>query len=165
MQDKPIEFIDTPEQQEAFRAAMADLKNVPGPIMGALQRAQDIYGYLPFEIQNRIAEYFNVPLADIYGVVTFYSQFALTPKGKYKVGVCMGTACYVKNAGPILDKLKLLLKLDAGETDADKMFTLEATRCIGCCGLAPVITVNEDVYGKLALDDVDGIVKKYKDLG
>ncbi|MCL2375732.1 MAG: NAD(P)H-dependent oxidoreductase subunit E [Firmicutes bacterium] len=158
-------FVETPEQKQAFEKVLESLKKTPGPLMGALQEAQGIYGYLPIEIQNRIAEYFNIPLADVYGVVTFYSQFNLTPKGKYKVGVCMGTACYVLSAGPILEKLKNMLGLEAGGTDAEKLFTLEATRCIGCCGLAPVITVNEDVYGKLKIDDLDGIINKYREIG
>ena len=157
-----IQFQDTPEQAAALSAELEKLRDVPGPIMAALQKAQDIYGYLPFEVQNNIADFFNVPLQDLYGVVTFYSQFHLKPRGQHKIGVCLGTACYVKGAGDLVDRLKRTLKLEPGETSADAKFTLEVTRCVGCCGLAPVITVNEDVYGKLVPDDVDRILKKYK---
>ena len=155
-------FQDTPEKAAALKAELEKLRDVPGPLMAALQKAQEIYGYLPFEVQNTVAEFFSVPLQDLYGVSTFYSLFQLAPQGKYKVGVCLGTACYVKGAGALVDKLKSSLKLEPGETSADGRFTLEVTRCVGCCGLAPVINVNEDVYGKLTADDVDGILAKYK---
>jgi NADH:ubiquinone oxidoreductase subunit E len=150
------------EKAAALDAELGKLKDTPGPLMIALQKAQEIYGYLPFEVQNRIAEFFNVPLEDLYGVTTFYSQFRLAPVGKYKIGVCMGTACYVRGAGEILDKIKAAVNLEPGHTDAQQLYTLEATRCIGCCGLAPVITVNEEVYGKVNKDDIDGILAKYK---
>lgn len=157
-----IEFNDTPKQAKMLSEALNELKDVQGPLMMALQKAQEIYGYLPFEVQNRIAEFFDVPLQDIYGVSTFYSQFNLKPQGKYKIGVCMGTACYVKGSGEILEKIKSVLNLVPGETTADQVYTLEATRCIGCCGLAPVITVNEDVYGKVMTVEIDEILAKYK---
>ena len=131
--------------------------------MIALQKAQDIYGYLPFEVQNRIAEAFDVPLEEIYGISTFYSQFKLEKKGKYEIGVCLGTACYVKGSGDVLNKLKEKLGVEAGSTTADNKFSLVATRCIGCCGLAPVMTVNEDVYGKVTVDELDKILAKYND--
>ena len=156
-----IKFQDTPEQAAALKAELEKLRDVPGPLMAALQKAQDIYGYLPFEVQSAVAEFFDVPLQDLYGVSTFYSQFHLKPRGKYKIGVCLGTACYVKGSGELVDKLKRVLKLEPGETSPDARFTLEVTRCVGCCGLAPVITVNDDVYGKLVPDDIDGILKKY----
>jgi len=155
-------FVDTPDKAKALRAELKKLKDVPGPFMTALQKAQEIYGYLPFEVQNTVADYFNVPLQDLYGVSTFYSQFNLKPCGKHKICVCMGTACYVKGAGDLVDKLKLALKISPGETTADGRYTLETTRCVGCCGLAPVITTDEDVHGKLKPDDVDAIVRKYQ---
>lgn len=154
-------FDDTPEQAAELKKALDELKDVPGPLMKALQKAQEIYGWLPKEVQNTIAEAFDVPLEEIYGIATFYSQFNLNPSGKNKVGICLGTACYVKGSGEILKAFEDRLKITAGNTTADRNFTLEATRCIGCCGLAPVLTVNGEVYGKVSVDDVDKILSKY----
>ena len=156
-------FIGTPEQNAAFDAVLDELRNVPGPLMKALQKAQEIYGYLPIEVQLKIADYFDVPLEEIYGIATFYAQFNLNPKGKYTVGVCLGTACYVKGSGDVIDKFKERLGVEAGQTSSDGKFTLDATRCIGCCGLAPVLTVNGEVYGNVTVDDVDKILAKYND--
>lgn len=155
------QFTETPEQKKAFDEALKELKTVPGPLMKALQKAQEIYGYLPQEIQIRIAETFDVPLSEIYGIATFYSQFNLYPRGEYKIGICLGTACYVKGSGDILERFKTKLGIEPGQTTPDRKFTLEATRCIGCCGLAPVLTVNDEVYGKVTPDDVDKILAKY----
>ncbi|AEV67961.1 NADH-quinone oxidoreductase subunit NuoE [Acetivibrio clariflavus] len=138
-------------------------KDTKGALIQVLHEAQEVYGYLPIEVQKKISEGLNVPLSEIYGVVTFYTQFSLNPKGKYKISVCMGTACYVKGAGQILDKFKEILGLEVGECSEDGLFSLEPCRCLGACGLAPVITINEDVYGKLVPDDVEGIIKKYKE--
>lgn len=133
-----------------------------GPLMPVLHEAQHIFGAIPFEVQKVISEKLNVPLAEIYGVVTFYSQFTLEPKGQYLIGVCLGTACYVRGAQQIVDKIAELTGVTVGMTSEDGKFSLEATRCIGACGLAPVLTVNEDVYGRLVLDDIPGIVQKYQ---
>lgn len=157
------EFTSTLEQDKALQDVFDSLKDVQGPLMMALQRAQGIYGYLPMEVQSKIADNFNVPLEEIYGIATFYSQFNPNPKGKYRVGICLGTACYVKGSGEILDKFKERLHIEPGQTSEDKRFTLDATRCIGCCGLAPVITVNDEVFGKVAVDDIDKILAKYND--
>lgn len=138
-------------------------KDTRGALIPVLHEAQEVYGYLPIEIQKKISEGLNIPLSEIYGVVTFYTQFSLNPKGKYKISVCMGTACYVKGSGQILDKFKEKLGLEVGECSDDGMFSLDACRCIGACGLAPVITVNDDVYGRLVPDDIEGILKKYKE--
>ena len=132
-------------------------------LMGVMQKAQDIYGYLPIEVQKIIADGMGVPLEKVYGVATFYAQFALSPKGKYNISVCLGTACYVKGAGDIFDKLSERLGIGADECTADGKYSLTACRCIGACGLAPVLTVNEDVYGRLTADDVDDILAKYAD--
>ena len=156
-----VPFKGTKKQEEELRAALADIKKMNGALMPALQTAQGIYGYLPIEVQKIVSEELNVPLEEIFGVATFYSQFKLNPIGKYSVSVCLGTACYVKGAGNIIDRLKRELNLEEGGTSADGMFSLAATRCIGCCGLAPVLTVNEDVYGKLVADDIPGILSKY----
>ena len=131
--------------------------------MPILHTAQEIYGYLPLEVQNYIAEELGIPLNDVYGVATFYSQFTLKPKGQYKIGLCMGTACYVKGAQKVLDKLQEVLNIEVGDTTADGKFTLEATRCLGACGLAPVMMINDQVYGRLTPDDIADIIAKYKD--
>lgn len=137
-------------------------KDMQGPLMPILHEAQHIFGAIPMEVQKVISEKLNVPMAEIYGVVTFYSQFTLEPKGDYLIGVCLGTACYVKGAQQIIDKISELTGVSVGATSADGKFSLEATRCIGACGLAPVLTVNEDVYGRLVVDDVPGIISKYQ---
>ena len=129
--------------------------------MAVMQEAQGIYGYLPIEVQNKIAEGMEVPLEKVYGVATFYAQFSLSPKGQNHVAVCLGTACYVKGSGLIYDKFQELLGIGGDECTADRRFSLTASRCIGACGLAPVLTVNEDVYGRLTADDVKGIIEKY----
>ena len=157
-----IPFSGTPEQEEKLKEAIARHKEDPGAVMPVLQEAQGIYGYLPIEVQKMVAEGLGVPLEEVYGVSTFYSQFALSPKGKYNISVCLGTACYVKGSGDSLNKLSELLGIDAEECTPDGEFSLTACRCIGACGLAPVITVNDDVYGRLTVDDVPYIINKYK---
>ena len=136
-------------------------KDVPGCLMRILQDTQDAYGYLPLELQQFIAEELDIPLTEVYGVATFYSQFTLKPKGKYRVSVCLGTACYVRGSQEILDKVVEILGTEVGETSADGKFSIDATRCVGACGLAPVMLVNEDVYGRLTPGDVAGILEKY----
>lgn len=158
-----IPFSGTPEQEAALKEAIARHADDPGAVMPVLQEAQDIYGYLPYEVQKMVAEGLGVPLEEVYGVATFYSQFALSPKGKYNISVCLGTACYVKGSGDILDRLSDILGIGAEECTPDGKFSLTACRCIGACGLAPVIMVNEDVYGRLTVEDVQGIIDKYND--
>jgi len=137
-------------------------KDVKGCLIPILQEAQNIFGYLPIEVQKNISDALNVSAAEIYGVVTFYSQFTLVPKGKYTIAVCMGTACYVKGSQNIVDRLKRELNLEVGETSADGLYTLEATRCIGACGLSPALTVNGEVYGRLKDEDIPVILRKYQ---
>lgn len=157
-----IPFDGTQEQEKQLRAKLAELKQQGGAaLMNALQFAQNLYGYLPYEVQLIIAEELDVTLSEVYGVVTFYSQFTMYPKGKYQIGICLGTACYVKGSGEIYDKLRNLLGIESGQCTPDRMFSLDATRCIGCCGLAPVMTVNGEVYGKITAKDVEGILAKY----
>ncbi|HKL93966.1 MAG TPA: NAD(P)H-dependent oxidoreductase subunit E [Clostridia bacterium] len=156
-----VPFTGTAKQESELRAAMQSLKNVEGSLMPALQAAQGIYGYLPIEVQKIVAAELKVPLEEIFGVATFYSQFTLNPRGKYTVSVCLGTACYVKGSNNVLDKIKESLKLESGECSSDRKFSLLETRCIGCCGLAPVFTVNDDVYGKVNVKDIPGILAKY----
>jgi NADP-reducing hydrogenase subunit HndA len=150
------------ERKEMLQGIIAKYKDTKGALIPVLHEAQQIYGYLPMDVQKTVSEGLNVPLTEIYGVVTFYTQFSLKPKGKFKVNVCMGTACYVKGSGAILDKFKEKLGVNVGETTEDGKFTIEACRCIGACGLAPVIMINDDVYGRLVPDDIEAIVEKYK---
>ena len=160
-QNNTVPFAGTKEQEAALLKVIADNRDDKGALMPILQKAQGIYGYLPIEVQTMISNELNVPLEKIYGIVTFYSQFSLNPKGKYNVSVCLGTACYVKGAGDLFDRLKILLGVEDGGCTADGKFSLESCRCIGACGLAPVLTVNEDVYGKLTVDDIEGVIAKY----
>jgi len=154
---------DNKEKFEQLKAIIEEHKNDNGPLMPIMHKAQEIFGYLPLEVQNMIAEELDIPLSDVYGVATFYSQFTLQPKGKYHIGLCLGTACYVKGAQAILEKVKSELNVEVGKTTADGKFTLDATRCLGACGLAPVLMINDDVYGRLVPDDVPAILKKYQD--
>ena len=158
-----IPFNGTAEQKAELLKVIADAKNDKGALMPVLQKAQDIYGYLPIEVQTIISDEMNIPMEKVYGVVTFYSQFSLNPKGKYKISVCLGTACYVKGAGDIYDKLQEKLGIAGGECTPDGKFSLEACRCIGACGLAPVLTVNDEVFGRITADDVDDILAKFAD--
>ncbi|MCI8351470.1 MAG: NAD(P)H-dependent oxidoreductase subunit E [Oscillospiraceae bacterium] len=156
-----VPFTGTKEQETELAAVITEHKGQQGALIPVMQKAQEIYGYLPIEVQEQIALGLGVPLEKVYGVATFYAQFALNPKGQYKISVCLGTACYVKGSGDIFNKLRELLGIDSGECTPDGRFSLEACRCIGACGLAPVLTVNDDVYGRLTVDDVEGIVAKY----
>ncbi len=149
------------EKLEKLQAIIAESKDKQGSLIHVLHEAQLIYGYLPIEVQKVIAEGMNIPLAEVYGVVTFYAQFSLKPKGEYKISICLGTACYVKGADKVLDKFKEELNIEVGDCTADGKFSLDACRCIGACGLAPVLTVNSDVYGRLVPEDVPGILAKY----
>ncbi len=158
-----VPFKGTAEQEAELLKVIADKKDDKGALMPVLQKAQEIYGYLPIEVQTIISNEMNIPLEKVYGVVTFYSQFSLYPKGKYQISVCLGTACYVKGSGDIYDKLQEKLGIAGGECTPDGKFSLEACRCIGACGLAPVLTVNDEVYGRLTVDDVDNIIAKYAD--
>lgn len=157
-----VPFRGTKEQEEQLLEVIAQLKDQKGALMPILQKAQDIYGYLPIEVQRTISDETKIPLEKIYGVVTFYSQFSLTPKGKYQISVCLGTACYVKGSGDIYNKLMEKLGIVGGECTPDGKFSLDACRCIGACGLAPVMTINGEVYGRLKVDDIDEILAKYE---
>lgn len=157
-----VSFSGTPEQKEKLLQIIAEKKDEPGALMPILQAAQEIYGYLPIEVQTIIAEEMDVPLEKVYGVSTFYSQFTLNPKGKYQISVCLGTACYVKGSGLILEELQNQLGIQNGECTPDQKFSLDACRCVGACGLAPVMLVNDDVYGRLTPDQVKGILAKYE---
>jgi len=157
-----VPFNDTAEQKAQLDAIIEKYKGEPGALMPVLQQAQDVYGYLPAEVQKRIALGLDVPVSEVFGVATFYSQFLLNPKGQHPISVCLGTACYVKGAGLLMDKLEQLLGISNGSISEDLKFSLDATRCIGACGLAPVLTIGEDVYGRLEPNQLEGILKKYQ---
>ncbi len=159
-----LPFTGTQEQEQELLKVIETHRGDPGAVMPVLQEAQEIYGYLPLEVQKIVAEELGVSLKEVYGVATFYSQFTLTPKGKYNISVCLGTACYVKGAQALVDRITKILNIEPEECTEDGKFSLTACRCIGACGLAPVLTVNDDVYGRLNADDVDGILNKYQEM-
>ena len=162
MAKKTVPFQGTKEQEEKLLEMIRTQKNEKGALMPVMQQAQDIYGYLPIEVQKIISDEMQIPMEKIYGVATFYSQFALQPKGKYQISVCLGTACYVKGSGEIYEKLQETLKIKGGECTLDGKFSLEACRCVGACGLAPVMMINDEVYGRLTSDEVQQILEKYE---
>lgn len=155
-------FNGTPEQEAKLKAIIQEKKHIEGCLMQIMQDAQEIYGYLPLEVQQMIAEGLGISIEEVYGVSTFYAQFALSPKGKYNISVCLGTACYVKGSGQVYDKLQQVLGIAGGECTPDGKFSLEACRCVGACGLAPVMMINDDVHGRLTPDSVEGILAKYE---
>ncbi len=150
------------EKLQQLREVIEQHKQEKGALMPVLQAAQNIFGYVPQEVQETIAEGLGVPLSEVYGVATFYAQFTLEPNGENVIGVCLGTACYVKGAQRVLDKLAELLSVPVGKTTDDEKFTLKATRCLGACGLAPVMMINDEVYGRLVPEDLPGILQKYQ---
>ncbi len=157
-----IPYKGTPEQESQLDELIAKYKGTKGPLIPILEQAQDIFGYLPEKVLKIISEELEISLAKIYGVVTFYSFFSLYPKGKYNISVCLGTACYVKGSGDIYDKLQSTLGIKGGQCTADGKFSLEACRCVGACGLAPVMTVNGEVYGRLTTGMLDDILAKFE---
>lgn len=160
-QKATVPFAGTKEQEGELLKVIAELKDTKGALMPIMQKAQDIYGYLPIEVQKIISDNTGIPLEKIYGVATFYAQFALQPKGRFRVSVCLGTACYVKGSGKIYEKLQEVLNLKEGECTPDGKFSLESCRCVGACGLAPVMMINDDVHGRLVPDDVEKILEQY----
>lgn len=154
----------TDERARELQEIIKKYKNTKGALIPVLHEAQELFGYLPMSVQKQISEGLEVPLTEIYGVVTFYTQFSLQPKGKFKISICMGTACYVKGASHILDKLQEKLGIHVGDCTEDGRFSLDACRCIGACGLAPVMMINDDVYGRLVPDEIEGILEKYASL-
>ncbi|MGN1104270.1 MAG: NADH-quinone oxidoreductase subunit NuoE [Candidatus Coproplasma sp.] len=154
-------FSGTDEQEKLLRECIAKHKSERGCLMPVLHEAQNIYGYLPAEVQSIIAEELNIPLSEVYGVATFYAQFSLQPKGKHQVSVCLGTACYVKGSDKILAAVEKELRISCGECTPDGKFSIDSCRCVGACGLAPVMIVDDDVYGKLTPEQVPAILEKY----
>jgi len=153
-------FKGTKEQEAKLFEVIDKYKDQRGCLMPILQEAQGIYGYLPIEVQQMIATRVNVPLSEVYGISTFYGQFSLSPKGDNVISVCTGTACYVKGAKPVLEEIEKVLGIKTGETTPDGKFSIQDTRCLGCCGLAPVMLINDSVYGRLVPADIKGIIEK-----
>lgn len=149
------------ENLDVVKAIVAEHKEVPGCLMQILQDTQTKYGYLPIELQSTIADELDIPLTEVFGVATFYSQFTLKPKGKYKIGVCLGTACYVRGSQGVMDKVTNILGIGVGDTTEDGKFSVDATRCVGACGLAPVMMINEEVFGRLTINEVPDILEKF----
>ena len=156
-----VEFRGTKEQEEQLLAIIEKYRGLQGAMMPILQQTQDVYGYLPVEPMRIIADKTGKPIEEIFGIASFYSQFSLNPKGEVAIAVCLGTACYVKGSGDLFKKIEEVLGLEGGGTSSDGKYSLEATRCIGACGLAPVLTVNGTVYGRLVPNDVDKILAEY----
>lgn len=160
---KGIELKAKENDFKQLKEYIDSVKDSEGILMQTLQKAQGIFGYLPIEVQKFISEETGIQLAEVYGVVTFYTQFSTVPKGKHKIGVCLGTACYVKGSQPIMDRLAKELNVKIGGTTEDNLFTLEATRCLGCCGLAPVMMIDDEVYGKVEPKNIPEIISKYRE--
>jgi len=154
-----IELAD--HKVEDLKKACAELNNEGGQLINALHKAQQIFGYLPAEVQEVVSNEMNVSLAKVYGVVSFYSFFTMTPRGEHPVSICLGTACYVRGAEHVLEEFKRILNLNVGETSEDGKFSINCLRCVGACGLAPVVSIGEKVYGRVAPDEVAGILKEY----
>lgn len=157
-----LDPVDVQENFDKLQQVIDEYKGKSGAVIPIMQKAQDIFGYLPYKVQNYIAEELKVPLQNIYGIATFYGQFTLEPLGKHSIGLCMGTACYVRGAQLVLDEIQSQLGITMGETTEDGKFTLVATRCLGCCGLAPVMMIDDDVYGRLKPDMITEILEKYQ---
>ena len=155
-------FTCTAEQEADLKRVISELKDTAGALMPILQHAQEIFGYLPIEVQTMISDETGIPLEKIYGVATFYSQFSLQPKGQYRISVCLGTACYVKGAAAVLNAVEQKLGIVPGAITPDGKFSLDSCRCVGACGLAPVMMINNDVYGRLTPDQVGPILDMYK---
>ena len=157
-----VPFSGTLAQELQLKEVIAARKEQPGCLMPVLQQAQEIYGYLPIEVQAIVAEGLGISLSEVYGVATFYSQFRLNPKGIYRISICLGTACYVKGAAKVLEAVERKLGIQVGECTPDGLFSLESCRCVGACGLAPVMMINDEVYGRLTPDEIPGILATYK---
>lgn len=149
------------KSSEEMKELLKNYSQEKSNLIQILNEVQEKYGYIPKQSQIEISNYLNIPMAEIYGVITFYSRFTLKPKGKYNISVCLGTACFVKGSQALLDRLKERLQIQEGETTPDGKFSIDATRCVGACGLAPVFTVNNEVYGKATVKKLDEVLDEY----
>ena len=157
------ETIFNTDQYDQLTEFISNLESKETALIEVLHKAQHIFGFIPKEVQLFIGEKLGIPASKVFGVVSFYSYFTTEPKGKYVINVCMGTACFVRKADTLLRELEKILCIKPGETTENKMYSIEALRCIGACGLAPVIMVNNEVYGKVTVDDIPKILAKYAD--
>ena len=162
MKVSSVPFSGTKEQEARLLEVIAKYKDMKGALMPIMQEAQDIYGYLPYQVQKIISDETGIPIEKIYGVATFYAQFSMEPKGKYTVAVCLGTACYVKGSGAILEEVEKVLGIPDGSCTADGKFSIETCRCVGACGLAPVVVVDEEVFKQVKPADIPGILDQYR---
>lgn len=153
------------EKYAQLKAYIDENREGKGILISVLHRAQALFGELNEDVQKFVADELSLPLVDVYGVATFYAQFTLEQKGKYIIGVCMGTTCYVLKAQEIMDEIQAELGIELGQTTDDGLFTLEAPRCIGACGLAPLVSINDEIYGKLVPGQITEIIRKYKAMG
>jgi len=151
------------EKLDKIREVIKECNGDKSQLIRVLNEVQELYGYIPTHVQKVISDELDIPMAEIYGVITFYSRFSLEAKGKYNISVCLGTACYVKGSAAVLDKVKEILKIDVGQVTPDGKFSIEQTRCVGACGLAPVMTINGEVYGNMDPSKVADILAKYND--
>ena len=165
MKEKAVDCSNCMEEKtkQEVEKILSNYSTDKSNLIQILNEIQEKFGYIPMKVQEQIAKYLNIEVAEVYGVVTFYSRFTLKPKGKYAISVCMGTACFVKGGEKVLDKVKEKLKIKEGETTTDGKFSIDATRCIGACGLAPVFTVNDEVYGKATPELMKKVIKEYMD--
>lgn len=162
MADKSLpSFQGTQEQEQKLLEVIEKNKDLPGALLPVLHEAQEIYGYLPIEVQQMVADGLNISLSEVYGVATFYTRFSLTPKGKHQISVCLGTACYVKGSDKVLEEVEKMLGIKSGECTPDGLFSIDSCRCVGACGLAPVMMIDEEVYGKLTPAEVHKIIANY----
>lgn len=151
----------TKKQIELLKNIFENAKTRGWNIVRVLQEVQKVYGFLPKQVIEKTAEMMNIPISEIFSIITFYAEFSLVPKGKFPISVCLGTACYVNGAGLIFDKICALLGISEGQTTMDGRFSIDQTRCVGCCGMAPVLSIGEDIYGNVKLEEVEKILKKY----
>lgn len=147
------------DKKDKLQAICEEYGNRPGELINILHKAQHLFGYLPAEVQRIVAQSLNIPVSKVYGVVTFYSFFTMTPKGEHPISVCMGTACYVRGAEKVLDEFRRVLNINVGETTPDGKYSLSSLRCVGACGLAPVVLIGEKVFGRVVPGDVEKILK------
>lgn len=152
-----------PEQVAKIKEICKSFNNDPGELINVLHKTQETFGYLPAEVQEVVAAELNISVAKVYGVVTFYSFFTMIPKGKHPISICTGTACYVRGAEKVLDEFKRILNVKVGETTPDGKFSLNCLRCVGACGLAPLVLIGEKVYGRVSPDGVKDIIKEYEE--